>query len=60
LASTLINWDNFWLWFGIISPTFLRLELIPDPCEYRHNSKLKLYLRMLCCATGIWDQMLGL
>ena len=30
--------------------------LIPDPCGYRHNGKQKLYLRVLCCATEIWDQ----
>lgn len=32
--------------------------LIPDPSGYRHNGKQKLYLRMLCCATWIWDQSL--
>jgi hypothetical protein len=31
--------------------------LIPDPSGYRHNGKQKLYLRMLCCATWIWDQV---
>jgi len=36
--------------------THAQVELIPEPCGYRHNGKQKLYLRMLCCATGFWDQ----
>ena len=41
-------------WLQVVNLILPRL--IPDPCGYRHNGKQKLYLRMLCCATGLWDQ----
>ena len=44
------------LWLERFDPEYS--PLIPDPSGYRHNGKQKLYLRMLCCATWIWDQSL--